>query len=75
MSDRIPTSDPSTTPVLSGIYAPVTEEQDDLDLPVVQGQLPEDLNRSLSPKWPEPPLQPAPQLPSPLDGNAMIHGI
>ena len=75
MAYRIPTSDPTSTPFLRGIYAPVTEERDDADLPVVQGRLPDDLAGTSLRNGPNPRFRPVGSYTFPLDGDAMVHGV
>lgn len=73
--DTIPAPvDPATVPALSGVFAPVADEHDDVDLPV-EGELPEGLSGTYLRNGPNPLYPPLGSYTYPLDGDGMIHGL
>ncbi len=66
--------DPAGNPYLSGAFAPVDDEIDAADLPVV-GKIPEDLRGVYLRNGPNPKFPPLGSYTYPLDGDGMIHGV
>jgi len=63
--------DPSTVPALSGVFAPVSEERDALDL-TVEGSLPDGLSGAFLRNGPNPLFPPLGSYTYPLDGDGMV---
>jgi carotenoid cleavage dioxygenase-like enzyme len=66
--------DPVAVPHLSGAFAPVEDEIDAADLPVV-GKIPVDLRGVYLRNGPNPKFPPLGSYTYPLDGDGMIHGV
>jgi carotenoid cleavage dioxygenase-like enzyme len=66
--------DPASIPALRGVYAPMADERDLTDLPVV-GELPPDLRGAYLRNGPNPLYPPLGSYTYPLDGDGMVHGI
>jgi hypothetical protein len=66
--------DPVSVPALSGVFAPVADERDLSDLPVV-GEVPPDLRGVYLRNGPNPLYPPLGSYTYPLDGDGMVHGI
>lgn len=66
--------DESTTPFLSGRYAPVHDEIDVADL-TVEGVLPNDLTGAYLRNGPNPEFPPLGSYTYPLEGDGMLHGV
>ncbi len=66
--------DPSGNPDLGGVFAPVDNELDVADLPVV-GKIPEDLRGAYLRNGPNVKFPPLGSYTYPLDGDGMIHGV
>lgn len=66
--------DPAGHPYLRGVFAPVEDEIDAVDLPV-RGKIPEDLVGAYLRNGPNPKFPPLGSYTYPLDGDGMIHGI
>jgi carotenoid cleavage dioxygenase-like enzyme len=66
--------DPAAVPYLSGVFAPVDDEIDAADLPVV-GKIPGDLRGVYLRNGPNPKFPPLGSYTYPLDGDGMIHGV
>jgi carotenoid cleavage dioxygenase-like enzyme len=64
----------STSPALSGAFAPVFDERDDADLKV-QGEIPPGLRGVFMRNGPNPQFQPDEHYAYPFDGTGMIHAI
>ena len=60
-------------PYLHGVYAPITDERSDTDLPV-QGELPVDLVGAYFRNGPNPVFEPKNRY-HPFDGDGMLHGV
>lgn len=65
---------PASNPHLSGIFAPVDNELDVAELPVI-GKIPEDLRGAYLRNGPNAKFPPLGSYTYPLDGDGMIHGI
>jgi carotenoid cleavage dioxygenase-like enzyme len=74
MNGPLKVIDPAAVPHLSGVFAPVDEEIDAADLPVV-GKVPEDLRGVYLRNGPNPKFPPLGSYTYPLDGDGMIHGV
>jgi carotenoid cleavage dioxygenase len=66
--------DPATIPALRGVFAPVHDEHDDVDL-VVEGDLPAGLAGAYVRNGPNPLYPPLGSYTYPLDGDGMVHGM
>ena len=66
--------DPAAEPHLAGVFEPVVDEVDLVDLPVV-GALPADLDGVYLRNGPNPRFSPIGSYIYPLDGDAMVHAI
>ncbi|MFF7716293.1 carotenoid oxygenase family protein [Streptomyces sp. NPDC007988] len=66
--------DPTRVPHLSGLFAPVTEEVDAVDLEV-SGELPDDLDGVYLRNGPNPRFSPIGSYLFPIDGDGMVHGM
>jgi carotenoid cleavage dioxygenase-like enzyme len=66
--------DPSKTPALSGVFAPVHDERDAAELSV-KGRIPSDLRGAYLRNGPNPLFPPLGSYTFPLEGDAMLHGI
>ncbi|HUC16791.1 MAG TPA: carotenoid oxygenase family protein [Acetobacteraceae bacterium] len=66
--------DPACHPDLSGVLAPVDDEIEVADLPVI-GKIPEDLHGVYLRNGPNPKFPPLGSYTYPLDGDGMIHGV
>ncbi|HZZ61808.1 MAG TPA: carotenoid oxygenase family protein [Roseiarcus sp.] len=66
--------DPSGNPHLSGVFAPVDDELDAADLPVI-GKIPEDLRGAYLRNGPNVKFPPLGSYTYPIDGDGMIHGV
>jgi carotenoid cleavage dioxygenase len=68
------TFDPARVAHLSGRFAPVTEEVDEVDL-AVEGRLPDDLDGVYLRNGPNPRFTPIGSYLFPVDGDGMLHGV
>jgi carotenoid cleavage dioxygenase-like enzyme len=66
--------DPASNPYLNGVFAPVDDELDVADLPVI-GNIPEDLRGAYLRNGPNVKFPPLGSYTYPLDGDGMIHGV
>ncbi|MGW3340819.1 carotenoid oxygenase family protein [Streptomyces sp. NPDC001009] len=66
--------DPARVAALSGPFAPVTEEVDEVSL-VVEGELPEELDGVYLRNGPNPRFTPIGSFLYPIDGDGMLHGV
>ncbi|MFJ3664590.1 carotenoid oxygenase family protein [Streptomyces sp. NPDC090119] len=66
--------DPARVAQLSGRFAPVTEEVDEVSL-VVEGELPDDLDGVYLRNGPNPRFTPIGSFLYPIDGDGMLHGV
>lgn len=66
--------DPTRVAHLSGRYAPVTEEVDEVGL-AVTGELPDDLDGLYLRNGPNPRFSPIGSYLYPIDGDGMLHGV
>lgn len=69
-----PPIDLTTEPHLNGVFAPVVDEVDAGDLPVV-GELPADLDGLYLRNGPNPRFTPLGSYVYPLEGDGMVHGV
>jgi carotenoid cleavage dioxygenase-like enzyme len=74
MKDITEPIDPAGNPYLSGVFAPVDNELDIADLPVI-GKIPEDLRGVYLRNGPNAKFPPLGSYTYPLDGDGMIHGV
>jgi carotenoid cleavage dioxygenase-like enzyme len=74
MKDISEPIDPAGNPYLSGVFAPVDNELDVGDLPVI-GKIPEDLRGVYLRNGPNAKFPPLGSYTYPLDGDGMIHGV
>jgi len=66
--------DPAAVPALSGVFAPVVDERDAVDLPV-EGELPAELTGTYLRNGPNPLYPPLGSYTYPLDGDGMVHAL
>jgi carotenoid cleavage dioxygenase-like enzyme len=64
----------STSPFLSGAFAPVFDERDDVDLRV-EGEIPRSLRGVFMRNGPNPEFQPDDHYAYPFDGTGMVHAV
>ncbi len=74
MEETLRPIDPGANPYLSGVFAPIDDEIDVADLPVV-GRIPDDLRGVYLRNGPNPKFPPLGSYTYPLDGDGMIHGL
>ncbi|MEV7273435.1 carotenoid oxygenase family protein [Streptomyces bacillaris] len=74
MATRATPFDPTRVAHLNGRFAPVTEEVDAVDLPVV-GELPAGLDGVYLRNGPNPRFTPVGSYLYPIDGDGMLHGV
>ena len=74
MATALKPVDPAGNPYLSGVFAPVDNELDVAELPVI-GKIPEDLRGAYLRNGPNTKFPPLGSYTYPLDGDGMIHGV
>ena len=66
--------DPAATPALCGVFEPIEDERDAVDL-VVEGDLPSDFRGAYLRNGPNPLFPPLGSYTYPIDGDGMVHGL